>query len=64
MTMPVNDAFDAGCARIELVLHGVWKSRQHDSTESTMHHGKSLGVLRTFAKGLIDDHQEVRSRLW
>ena len=29
-----------------------------------MHHQKALGVLRNFAKGLIDDHQEVRSRLW
>ncbi len=29
-----------------------------------MHHGKSLGVLRNFAKGIIDNREDVNSRLW
>ena len=64
MTMPVNDANDADGARKDLVVHRERKAPKHDAAQATMHHGKSLGVLRNFAKGIIDNREEVNSRLW
>jgi hypothetical protein len=63
MTMPVNDAYDADRARIELVIHGVRKSREHDSAKSAMHHRKALGVLRNLTKCTIDNRKEVSGGL-
>jgi hypothetical protein len=61
--MPVNDADDADRARIEPVLHGVWKSREHDSAQSAMHHRKANGVLRNLTKCTVDNRKEVSGGL-
>ena len=63
MTMPVNDVNDADGARKDLVVHRVRKAPKHDAAQATMHHGKSLGVLRNLGECVIDDRQEVNSRL-
>ena len=47
-----------------LLVHRVRKAPKHDAAQATMHHGKSLGVLRNLGECVIDDRQEVNSRLW